>query len=92
MLADLFCQVIRDVESEVVAWFHQNADAEPDRDDLPLLMKYNVRGSEEDIARLRAKIENFLEDCDAVDGEREDDPDFLTYSGFIAFYERPESN
>jgi predicted ArsR family transcriptional regulator len=89
---ELLREVIRDVESDVVKWFDRHADREPTRDELPLLMRYNVRGSPEDIARLREKIESFLEDCNAVDEDREDDPGFLSYSGFIAFYERPESN
>ncbi len=89
---DLLRQVIRDVESDVVKWFDQHADAEADRDDLPLLMKYNVRGSPEEIARLREKIEGFLEDCNAAGEDRAHDPDHLSYAGFIAFYERPESN
>ena len=89
---DLLRGVIRDVETDIVRWFDQNDDTEPERDDLPLLMKFNVRGSLEEIDRLRDKIDNFLEDCNRVDGEHEDDPDYLTYSGFIAFYERPESN
>ena len=88
----LLRKIIRDVESDVVKWFDQHADAEPDRDDLPLLMKYNVRGSPEEIARLREKIVGFLQDCNAAGEDREHDPDHLSYAGFIAFYERPESN
>jgi len=84
--------VVRDVESDLVRWFDQHADEMPGRDELPLVMKYNVRGSAEDIAALRRKLESWLDDCNAVGSDRKDDPGFQTYSGLIAFYERPESN
>lgn len=89
---DLLRGIVRDVESDLVRWFDQHAESRPGRDELPFLMKYNVRGSPDDIKRLRDKLESWLEDCDEMDRAREDDPDFVTYTGLIAFYERPESN
>ena len=89
---EMLRQILRDVESDIVTWFDHHGDKEPTRDELPLLIRYNCRGSQEEIMRLREKLERFLEECSASDEDREDDPSFLSYSGFIAFYEKPESN
>lgn len=91
-VVDMLRQVFRDVESDIVTWFGRYGDKQPTRDDLPLLIRYNCRGSREEIMRLREKLEGFLEECAAKDEDREDDPSNLSYSGFIAFYEKPESN
>lgn len=89
---EMLRKILRDVESDIVGWFDEYGDRTPSRDELPLLMRYNVRGSQEEILRLREKLENFLDECSATDEDRKDDPAFLSYSGFIAFYEKPESN
>ena len=89
---DMLRKIFRDVESDIVSWFDQHTDREPTRDELPLMIRYNVRGSEEEIQRLRQKLEGFLEECSAADEDRDDDTAYVSYSGFIAFYEKPESN
>lgn len=86
---EMLRSIIRDTETELVRWFDEHEVIDPDGDDVPLVMKFGIRGTPEEIAGMRRKLEDWLEECKGAGGDAEDDPDFVSYSGLIAFYQRP---
>ncbi|MDH3441952.1 MAG: helix-turn-helix domain-containing protein [Gammaproteobacteria bacterium] len=86
---EMLRSVMRDTESELVRWFDEHEVIDPDSDDVPLIMKFGVRGTPEQVAEMRNKLEAWLEESKTAGCGVEDNPDFVSYSGFIAFYQRP---
>lgn len=87
---DMLRSIMRDTESELVRWFDDNEVLDPDSDDMPFIMKFGVRGTREQIKEMSGKLEQWLEECKDAGRKLEDSPDLISYSGFIAFYQRPE--
>ena len=87
MIRSLF----RETESDLVAVFdaYKAAGELPDEDKLPIVMRVGVRGTREEIRRLRKKLEEWHEECSAADGDAGDSDDVEAWSGLLAFY--PES-
>jgi len=73
-----------------VTLFDKYKDAEPDPDALPIVMRLAIRGTPDEIRRLRQKLDEWMEDCKSLSSERDDAPDMLSYSGLLAFYPRPD--
>lgn len=88
-VVEMLRSVIRDTEAELVRWFDEHEVIDPDSDDVPFIMKFGVRGTPEQVAEMREKLELWLEECKEAGGQDEDSPDLVSYSGLIAFYERP---
>ncbi len=88
--ADMLHQVFRDVESEFVRVFRREQDAGTDEEDLPMAMRVAVRGTHEEIRELRNKLENWLQQCGDMCGDRDDGDDLVSWTGFVAFYPQDE--
>ena len=86
---EMLRSVFRDTESELVRWFETHEITDPDDEDVPFIMKFGVRGTPEQVAEMSKKLEEWLEECKAAGSEVEDSPDLVSYSGLIAFYQRP---
>jgi hypothetical protein len=81
--------LFRDTESDLVSLFRELADDPPKRENVPLIMKFAIRGTPDDIAGLRRKLEEWLEECENVSAEEGEDSS--SYSGLLAFYPRPDN-
>ena len=88
---DMLRSVFRDTESDLVRIFDQLKDGEPDPEDLPLVMRLGIRGTAEEIQRLQEKLDEWMEECKSLSCDQEDTPDMKSYSGLLAFYQRPDS-
>ena len=53
-------------------------------------MRVAVRGNDDDIARLRAKLDEWLEECQTLAESAEGRDDDVAYSGLLAFYPQPD--
>jgi len=83
---DIMRALIRETESDLVDLLSSADDATPDASHRPLLMRVAIRGSDEEIGRLKEKLNDWLEECAALadSGERRDDG--VAYAGLLAFY------
>jgi len=88
---DMLRSIFRDTESDLVRIFDQLKDGEPDPEDLPLVMRLGIRGTAEEIQRLQEKLDEWMEECKSLSCDQEDTPDMKSYSGLLAFYQRPDS-
>jgi DNA-binding transcriptional ArsR family regulator len=82
--------MLRDTESDLVTLFDKYKDAEQDPDALPIVMRLAIRGTPDEIRRLRQKLDEWMDDCKSLSSEPDDAPDMLSYSGLLAFYPRPD--
>ena len=83
---EMMRSLIRETEADLVALFSRAGDAEPDGQNLPLLMRVAVCGTDTEIRRLREKLDEWLEECAALaecGGGRNDG---TAYAGLLAFY------
>ena len=82
--SDMIRSVFRETESDLLRVLGEFEDAEP----KPIMMKMGIRGTAEELAELRTRLENWLESCGQVsDG---DDAELESWSALIAFYPRPD--
>jgi len=87
---EMLRSVFRDTESELIRWFDQNEVTDPEADDVPVIMKFAVRGTPDEVAEMSKKLEAWLEECKSAGSDVEENADWVTYSGLIAFYQRPD--
>jgi len=83
---DMVRSLLRDTESELIHCFNELRDSDVDKDDLPLVAKFAVRGTPKEISAMRKKLESLLEDGAALCGDREDSDDHVSYTGMVVFY------
>jgi len=86
---DLMRAIFRDTESDLASLFQQMGDNKPSREEMPFVMKFAIHGTPADIAGLRARFEELLEECERLSENREEANDCVSYSGLLAFYRRP---
>ena len=84
--ANILQRLFRDVESEFVRVFRREQDAGTGHEDMPMAMRVAVRGTPDEIRELRNKLDDWLEHCGGMCGNREDVDDLVSWSGFVAFY------
>ena len=84
--------VLRDTESELVRFFDSHKGDTLSEEEMPLIMKVGIRGTADEIAALREKLDEWLDECNAMDDGREGLSDLESYTGFLAFFKRPEGN
>ena len=82
---DMVRSLIRDVEAELSDCFVRLRDAEPERAELPVVMKVSMRGRPEEIQRLKDKLDQWLNEARSLSGD-EDDDDLESWSGLLAIY------
>ena len=88
---ELVRSILRDTESEVLRVASGFSD-DPDNAESLVLMRLAVRGTSQEIALLREKLESWLAECGALDADDEPRGDLVTYAGMIAFYPRPDDD
>ena len=70
--------------------FAESADNKPETEELPLVVKFAIRGTPDDIEQLRGKLESLLEECNSLSSEGEDPEATESYAGLLTFYRRPD--
>jgi DNA-binding transcriptional ArsR family regulator len=86
---DLMRSLFRDTESDLVSLFNELGDNTPDNEALPVVMKFSIRGTHREVAVLRARLEDWLKDCESLASEGDASKNSVSYSGLLAFYPRP---
>jgi len=87
---DLVRSLFRDTESDVVRLLGEIGAEKPAEEDAPIVMKFAVRGTEDDIAGLRAKLDEWVKECEILAADETEKEGSSAYSGMLAFYRRPE--
>ncbi len=78
--------VLRDTESDLVRFFNEYRETDVHPDELPMVAKFAVRGTQEEVLAIRDKLEAVLQECGATDAERGDSDEIVSYMGLVAFY------
>lgn len=78
--------VLRDTESDLVRLFDEFQDTDVPPDELPMIAKFVVRGTKEEVLAIRGKLEALLQECGATGADRGDDEELVSYMGLLAFY------
>jgi DNA-binding transcriptional ArsR family regulator len=89
---DMMRGLIRDVESDLVHLLSLPESEMPDSSSTPIFMRLSVHGTDADIDRLRAKLDQWIEECEALSDSSENEDEGTTYSGLLAFYPQVEKN
>ena len=87
---EMMRSLLRETESDLVRLFSREDNAGQDASRAPLLMRVAVRGDDDDIARLREKLDEWLEECQTLAESAEGQDDGVAYSGLLAFYPQPD--
>jgi DNA-binding transcriptional ArsR family regulator len=83
---EMMRSLLRETESELVRLFSSADKSTPDARPLPLLMRLAVRGTDDEIGRLRDKLDEWLNECEALAESGEGRNDGIAYAGLLAFY------
>lgn len=78
--------LLRETESDLVHLFSSADDSVPDARHRPLLMRLAVRGTDDEIGRLRDKLDEWLVECEALAESEDGGNDGIAYAGLLAFY------
>lgn len=89
---EMMRSLFRETESDMVRLFSEDDDSHGDPRLLPLLMRVAVRGTEDEIVRLREKLDEWLEECQVLAETGEGRDDGVAYSGFLVFYPQPDDD
>ena len=86
---EMIRSVFRDAESDLVRVFDA-LEGDEDEDSQPIVMKLAVRASQQEIAGLRRRLEDWLADCDTLQDQDADDRSLVTWDALLTFYPRPD--
>ena len=78
--------VLRDTESDLVRLFDEFQDTDVPPDELPMIAKFVVRGTKDEVLAIREQLETLLQECGATDIDRDDEEERVSYLGLVAFY------
>lgn len=81
--------LFRETESDLVRLFSRANGSPEGARQLPKLFRVSVRGTEEEIERLNAKLEAWVEECGTLEERDEGRNDLLAYTGMFTFYPDP---
>lgn len=87
---DMIRSLFRQSETELVRFFEQHRDDPPADDELPLVMRFGIRGTPEEINALKSKLEDWLEDVKGRSRNREDSDDLVSWSCLMALHPQQE--
>ena len=87
---DVVRSLFRDTESEMMRCFVRLRAGDTDCKELPMVVKVGMRGTPQDIARLRAKLDEWLDECKATSSGAEDDEELVSLTGLLALYPRQD--
>lgn len=85
-MAEMVRSLFRDTESDLVRLFEGQVDKLADPDDMPLVMKVAIRGSRDEIAGLKGKLEAWLAECETLAADEDESEGSVSYNGLLAFY------
>lgn len=85
-MVDMIRSLFRNAESDLVRIIDEQGGDTPNPEDLPLVMKVAIRGSQDEIADLRKKLESWLAECEALAKAEDISEDSVSYTGLLAFY------
>lgn len=88
---DMIRSIFRDTESDLVSLFREIGEIKPEQEDMPLVMKFAIRGTHGDIAGFRTKLDELIEECEDLSAKGEETEGSSSYSGLLAFYPQPKS-
>jgi len=80
MIRSLF----RESESDLLRFFDRHRDDELAAEDLPLVMRYAIRGTPAEVAELKGRLESWLEDVKKQSRQRKDSDDLVSWSCLLA--------
>ena len=83
---EMMHSLIRETESDLASLFSSADGATPDASHRPLLMRVAIRGTDDEIGRLKEKLNDWLEECAALADSGEGRDDGVAYAGLLAFY------
>jgi DNA-binding transcriptional ArsR family regulator len=83
---EMMRSLIRETESDLVSLLSNADHAVTDASQRPLLMRVAIRGTDDEIERLKDKLNEWLEECAALADSREGRDDGIAYAGLLAFY------
>ena len=89
---DMVRTLFRDTESDLVRLFGELGDVEAEGDDVPMVMKFAIRGSEEEIAGLRCKFDEWVKECENLAEGKSENEGSSSYTGLLAFYRQPKDS
>lgn len=82
--------LFRETEADLLRLFSRAVDSPRGKKELPKLFRVSVRGTDEEIGRLKAKLEEWVGECEALEDRDRDSGDCNTYTGLLTFYREPE--
>jgi len=85
-MVDMIRSLFRDTESDLLRIINEQEGDTDNPDDLPLVMKVAIRGSRDEIAGLRRKLDSWLEACEVLATADDQSEDSVSYNGLLAFY------
>jgi len=83
---EMMRSLIRETESDLVSLLSSADDAVTDARQRPLLMRVAIRGTDDEIDRLKKKLDEWLEECAALAECGEGRDNGIAYAGLLAFY------
>ena len=92
--AGMVRSLVRSTEEELLQFVRDADETMCDPATLPLIMRVVLRAPREDIERLRSKLKEWLDECEALAENAGDAEDDEAYNGFVAFYpvyEKPDA-
>mgnify|MGYP001823797276 CR=1 FL=1 len=78
--------VLRNTESDLVRLFDEFQDTDVPPDELPMIAKFVVRGTKEEVLAIRGKLEAVLHECGATGTGADNADDIVSYVGLVAYY------
>ena len=91
-VAEMMRTVFRDTESELLRLHRTPPDSLPEIFHSPLLLKLAIRGNQDQISRLRKKLDDLIAECEALADDENEADDSVAYGGLVAFYPRMEND
>ncbi len=88
---DIVRSLFRDTESDLVRLFDEIGDDEPKEEETPIVMKFSIRGTEDDVAGLRSRLDEWIKECELLAEDETENEGSSSYSGMLAFYRRPDN-
>ena len=88
---DMVRSLLRETESDLLHVFDRHREGDGPADELPVVMRFSLRGTPAEIQAMRAKLEDWLQDCTALCGDDASD-DQEAWSGMLALYRQPDEN
>jgi len=88
---DMMRSLFRETEADLLHLLELPEESFAESAAQPLVMRVAISGNKHEIGRLRDKLEEWLEECDALAENGENRADDVAYAGLLTFYPVPEA-